>query len=345
MVNSTTAAAGDDYAGPRPSLLDGVRLRSALASSVRLPPSQMRKISEQLQTITRLALPVTQMPDLNALSATMIAPETLDGIRDALALFAEHLAPMGDLRQSAQDAVGAALSSHSRGVTISLGTHGLLQPAGTRAAVERAIRPLAASFLPPNIAPLGLGVATDLTDIAQHDGIALYLSPRTAIVEELLAAPDADARRMVIGNRKAEILTDCEGVLDLCTGVNVRELVPFAREAIAAARAGYSNAAQALAANLLDSTLRSCMGTRRAEITKQRPDCSPPKSLQTASAVENLALLPVWVTHEQYYPGDPVPGRFARHASAHAVGSRQYTEINTVQGIMVAVSLLGFCNE
>src|SRR5665647_1891862 len=105
--------------------------------------------------------------------------------------------------------------------------------------------------LPSNVAGLDHVTIMDVIDVAE-DGITLYLVPREATAEALITAGDVAARRAVLGRSFESILDDCDAVLDRCVAADTRGTVVFTRAAIAAARAGHTEAAQALAANVLD---------------------------------------------------------------------------------------------
>ena len=108
--------------------------------------------------------------------------------------------------------------------------------------------------LPSNVAGLDHVTIMDVIDVAE-DGITLYLVPREATAEALITAGDVAARRAVLGRSFESILDDCDAVLDRCVAADTRGTVVFTRAAIAAARAGHTEAAQALAANVLDSAI------------------------------------------------------------------------------------------
>lgn len=216
-------------------------------------------------------------------------------------------------------------------------TYGLVQIAET---VRR-------SLMPPNVAPIRDVSFADLTAIARDESIALHLVPSTEVVRALLDAPDAAARRVVLDERREQILSDCDTVLDLCVDESTYGFVPFVREAVAAARAGFHAAAQALAANTLDSIMGTAMAHRKASVTRHARGAPPPVELVDSALVDGLVFLPVWAAYEQFRTtaGDEVPTTFHRHAAAHAVGAAQFTSTNAVQGLMIVVSLVGYIND
>ncbi|MBT2539651.1 hypothetical protein J7E99_02725 [Streptomyces sp. ISL-44] len=55
---------------------------------------------------------------------------------------------------------------------------------------------------------------------------------------------------------------------------------------------------------------------------------------------EVAAFLPFPKALESFWPPAPVPGHFNRHATAHAAAATQYTPVNAVTAVMLAVSVL-----
>jgi len=62
---------------------------------------------------------------------------------------------------------------------------------------------------------------------------------------------------------------------------------------------------------------------------------------------EFIAIAPIWQAYQQYYPdkNDPIPRAFNRHATAHTVGTLQYSRRNAVQGLMIVCGLLKFIDQ
>jgi hypothetical protein len=121
----------------------------------------------------------------------------------------------------------------------------------------------------------------------------------------------------------------------------------FASDAVRALRDGHQAAAQALAANLLDSIIRqnvdltlnktvTATGKKRARI-----------DLDDYQIKTSFTMAPIWRAYEEYWEskGDPIPRAFGRHPSAHAVSRTQYSRINAVIAIMLVTSLLRLLDD
>lgn len=177
--------------------------------------------------------------------------------------------------------------------------------------------------------------------ILLDEGISLVGIPRAATVQAILDAPDGTAQRAIVGRRSRSIATDCTHALDSFRRENIQRDLRFAHKAAAALRAGHPEAAQALAANLLDSLLRKHFTTDFKTITSNKPNG---KRLDLDDYTVRVAYVvaPIWSAYKQFWTnkGDPVPRTFARHASAHAVSAAQYTQTNAVLAIMLVTSLL-----
>jgi len=147
-----------------------------------------------------------------------------------------------------------------------------------------------------------------------------------------------------LGRKFEMIITDCEAVLDRCEDPLFRSQVTFVRAAIAAVRDGHHAAGQALVTNLMDSMLWTLLpAPERQKITGNRRG-STSAALDDLELREAYVMLPIWSVHEAFwrYHGDPIPHTYKRHASVHAVSTRQFNKRNTVQALMVATSLVGF---
>ena len=188
----------------------------------------------------------------------------------------------------------------------------------------------------------GISLA-EVTVVVMDEGIPLYAVPRTSTAEALLSASTYSERRTIIGNRWRSIASDCESVLHAVQSPALRGDAAFALRVASAMRDGHADAAQALAANLLDSMVR-------AHFTADRVVLMPSSKVRTPDGYEDfialkyLAVAPIWRAFQSFFPsnGDQVPRSFARHASAHAVVRRQFSKRNAIQALMLVTGLLAF---
>ncbi|WP_435212582.1 hypothetical protein [Streptomyces sp. bgisy034] len=177
------------------------------------------------------------------------------------------------------------------------------------------------------------------------EGIPLMWVPGPIVVEALLTADSASARRDIIGSRWMEIVSDCEAVLHGIDHPKLSDDCYFALGCIAALRDGHVNPAQSLAANLLDTVLGYLDKSTRTQRTKNSFKQNGVKfDLDEHEFRVAFTFAPVWCAHATFWvsQGDSIPSTFGRHPSVHAVSRVQYSRINAVIGLMVVASVLKF---
>jgi hypothetical protein len=203
------------------------------------------------------------------------------------------------------------------------------------------MRGLTERLFPPN----WKGVNTPDLDVIEaillDESIPLAWIPDQPILQAVFDAPDAAARRSLIGRRWKRLTSDCEASLGEVSHAELRCYQPFAVEAARALRDGHASASQALAANLLDSILRRNFSKDSFKtITSNRKGSR--FDLDAYRIRTAFTLAPVWRAYAEYWESqdDPVPRVFGRHPSAHAVSRTQYSRINAVVALMLITSLL-----
>ncbi|MFE3037030.1 hypothetical protein ACFXKY_35925 [Streptomyces canus] len=196
---------------------------------------------------------------------------------------------------------------------------------------------------PPNLREAQPSIR-EFEQLLLEEGIPLMWVPGPKVVRALLDAPDAVERRRVIGRRWKGIVTHCSTVIDSVDHPDLQESRGFALDCVAALRDGHNNPAQALAANLLDSLMRSHFRSAdRVKLTSNKKGGAK-FDLNDHEVRVALTFAPVWYAHAEYWPknGDPIPRVFGRHPSAHGVSRSQYSRINAVYGLMLVTSVLKF---
>jgi hypothetical protein len=215
--------------------------------------------------------------------------------------------------------------------------------------------------LPRLLYPANWGTLADDPDdvdtavsIMRDEGIPLAWVPGPAIVAELVAAPDAATRTVILENRAAEITTDCLAALDQVTDPDLKHLAELTRQSIAALDKT-PEAGQALAANVFDTFLRHANQRGRMfgasfgyfkykEVTTR---ITPVQNVTTAAELRvACALTPALCALTEFHPGTgSIPAEFNRHATAHAADPAQYTRANAVTAVMLATSFLRQAQE
>lgn len=180
----------------------------------------------------------------------------------------------------------------------------------------------------------------ELEPLLLNEGLALAYVPDAEIIDETLSALWPRVRRDIIGQNWTSIVHRCDNLLDSLDDPELQENISFAKCITTALLAGHAEAAQALAANLLDSMLRQ-KHDGKANISKmkrkQRPLLTRGKQI-----TESIVMAGLWGAFGTYRPdkGDEIPTIFSRHASAHGVSHRQYSQTNAVIALMHVVAYL-----
>lgn len=180
-------------------------------------------------------------------------------------------------------------------------------------------------------------------DVMQTTGWCLAWAPREEIVRNILAEEEDSERSRVLLSHRDEIVADIRGVLD---NVLTSDLVHYresAGKALSAFQGGHPEAAQAFAATIMTALIQSHMGYRTFGEARRDLEGDPRKhgigTFRRAAVFNQVAM-----SLQEYYEhrGHEVPRTFSRHATAHAISSEQFTEINALSSLLL---LGGFLRE
>ncbi|KQP63523.1 hypothetical protein [Nocardioides sp. Leaf285] len=201
-------------------------------------------------------------------------------------------------------------------------------------------------FYPGNLRDIEGIEFAEVEEVVMLDGIALYGVPRQEIAEKLLRAENTADRRNILGRRWKAISSDCRIALAGCSSSIASPYLRFAVGALDALDAANPDAAQAMAASVLDTVVNDYFGKQRYDLTPNR-NTTDAGEYDNFTMLEFIAFAPLWKAYQQYRPdkGDLVPRTFSRHASVHGVGSRQFSRRNAVQAVLFVSSLLVFLDE
>ena len=112
------------------------------------------------------------------------------------------------------------------------------------------------SVLPPNLRGIRASRWRRLIEICQEDGISVVWAPRHDIVTGLLDQDSAKARQAYLAEHQDEVLDDVADSLDAVSHPELADWASLLHRGVEAQRAGHWEAAQALAANVLDSAMK-----------------------------------------------------------------------------------------
>ncbi|WP_410622293.1 hypothetical protein [Amycolatopsis sp. cmx-8-4] len=204
---------------------------------------------------------------------------------------------------------------------------------------------LSVEWFPPNL-DAALPSYEQLEVMLVDEGIPLAWVPRSDTVRSLSNAATAVERRRILGRRWRGIAGDCASVIAEVDHADLRDSRGFAMDCVRALQDGHSNAAQALAANLLDSLMQRHMtNARRVDLTRNELKKNGTRfDLDGHKLRVALTFAPVWYAHAKYRPdqGDVIPRVFGRHPTVHGVSRTQYSRINSIIGLMLVTSVLKY---
>lgn len=204
------------------------------------------------------------------------------------------------------------------------------------------------AFYPANLCDIPRLMLADVRVVILDEGIALYGIPRREIAETLIRADDAAARRSILEDRWRDISADCREAIEACTSEEVALRTPFALKVLDALDAGHVEAAQSLAASLLDTVVTAYFGDDRTTYTPDRRGKRTNDAYDDLAVRQFLAFAPLWNAYQQFDTTDDgvgIPSEFSRHCSVHAVHPDQYTLVNAVQAVMFVCSLISRIDE
>lgn len=121
---------------------------------------------------------------------------------------------------------------------------------------------------------------------------------------------------------------------------DLSELCVAIAEAIESYRSGYYRSAQALATATLTTTIHEVYDHKTFAQAREAFAKMDPEEADLRSWRLSVIVTAVLCTLHSYFPGDPVPMLFNRHASTHRIGAPQYRQLNSLTSLMLVVSLL-----
>jgi hypothetical protein len=184
-----------------------------------------------------------------------------------------------------------------------------------------------------------------------NEGIPLVWVPRSAVVTELAAAADTEARAKVLATARDDIAEDCRIALISVTAPDLQPLAALADLTVSMLTTDFWPGAQALAANILDTWLYraasrgvpfSAPGGGKGFYSQIKKQIGPVDDETLLTEFRSACVLaPLLAALQPFWPSsDPTPSQFTRHATSHRAGPEQYTEHNATIAVMLTVSEL-----
>lgn len=182
-------------------------------------------------------------------------------------------------------------------------------------------------------------VESEVREILE-EGIPLAWVPAPRVIELLLDAPDAAARRRVITNNHRGILTSCEQLASRLSSPRALHYADIVRKSVRALRDGHTEAAQALASSLLDTLVGNHTRDALGLTVGSLKNASAYTATRKRGWGITLALHPLTVVMSGPHTTKNPTRRYNRNATVHAITRQQYTRVNAVLAIMNATSVL-----
>lgn len=183
---------------------------------------------------------------------------------------------------------------------------------------------------------------TDLLDLMKENGWCLVWVPRAEVIKRLMDEPDEAARVSRLLDAREEILEDVRDVLGDVQSELLAPNVAACHKALDAFAGGHPEAAQAFATVNMSSLINGepfslSFRAARVEFEAEDPIEVPWNSFRLFVVLGMVAqsLQPFFVEK-----GDPVPGAFSRHASAHTIDPLQYREENSMAALLLLAAFL-----
>lgn len=213
--------------------------------------------------------------------------------------------------------------------------------------IAASVRLIVPSSYPPNLRDVDGIRLTEVRQVAFIEGVPLYRIPCKETAEVLLQAENPEERQVVLARRWKGIVDDCRDAVEACESEAVARYKAKVLEALDALEADLPSASQALASCILESLVWDFFGEDRKRFTPAKWGNRKPDAYEELGVHEFIAFAPIWQAFQQFdrSKGDPVPRTFSRHASVHTISDDQFTKVNTLQGLMLASSLVVFMDE
>ena len=194
--------------------------------------------------------------------------------------------------------------------------------------------------LPDNWQKLTAEELQSLIEIMKETGWVLAWVPRQEIVSQLIELPNNSRRGKYMLSVSEEIIADIQDCLNAIEGEIYFPRNTAILQSIIAYESGAHWPAQSFAAVVISVILQEDL--EYLKLSEARNDMSGKDALGSLlNMVGQIAVeSTIAINLAQYFPGDPMPEYFNRHATIHSLSNLQYTRLNALVAIMNATSLL-----
>jgi hypothetical protein len=180
-----------------------------------------------------------------------------------------------------------------------------------------------------------------IEEVLETDGIPIVHIPRAEIVQAIVDASGYDSRIQIIEERADDIAEDCKTALDRGHHEGLEKQLPLAHRAVEAYRAGYYEAAQALAVSVCDTYLKRLFNVGYKKMAKELAVVKSDDASVAWAYNVHYALVPGVQFLVEWWPSDggEPPTRLSRHVSVHNASTDQMTKLNATVAIMLVTGM------
>jgi hypothetical protein len=215
----------------------------------------------------------------------------------------------------------------------------------------------AALFLPENLSGLDAEDLYTILDLGEEDGLALAWATRREIVKALVLLDTRQERYALLAERRDDILDDIEASPQIVTHPELADIATILSTATRTARAGFSEGAQALAGNVLETAMKrhgNAWIRRSFPQGNYRPGGGHhgviSGALNDADDWGDLTLLQfkhylVLAGMRNSFAGGATQDTFNRHLAAHRASPDNYRPEFALPSMLLAHALLRALNQ
>jgi hypothetical protein len=181
-------------------------------------------------------------------------------------------------------------------------------------------------------------------------GYVVFWVPRDLIVDQLVNSSKEPERKSILIKNRKEISEDCVTVVNSVEKKHLKDYKLHILEAISSLEQGNYRAAQSTASVCFDALLNEVIDTTSISNRHQ----FMPKVKDGYSKLKNIDQIPAHVIYAGLQSNlieyslrefdrlnqTKMPRKYTRHPSIHSVSSRQFSEFNAIQVVMIVCSLL-----
>ncbi|MGJ4093778.1 hypothetical protein [Corynebacterium macclintockiae] len=226
----------------------------------------------------------------------------------------------------------------------------------TNDAIKKAMMPLFDAipkwhlYLPPNLRNLDKRFTPrDIQVFIEKDSIPIAYIPRAEVVAELLEAESAEDRRYTLNRFKSQIIEDCEAAVADLDEAKFTDVVAQLSEGIDALKAGLFRPAQAAFTPAIDwmvfaakkiLPLENITNTGMKNGSPNANNKQGQEELDQMHIGDALVWAPIRSAHYTFDRNsrEITRSEYGRHVTTHSISGSQYTEVNAIHSMMLAVS-------